>query len=282
MKMNIDYKTWSSEQEYCPVSIDDHKIELAYRDVGTGEPVVFLHGIPTWSFLWRRISPAFENEFHTIVPDLAGYGKSSRYDGFDRSIRAQEQALTDLLDCLGLEHVSLVAHDIGVGIALRYAEHNPYKVEKLVVSNGVCYDSWPVNFISNLGLPETANMDSEEFENNLDFAFADGTYDDPDPKFVKGMKAPWLDEGGQRAIARAAVATNTNHTTEIDYNEINADVLCLWGANDALQPLEYGERLAADLDGKVVELDRAYHWVVEDRPKAYREELRAFLNENTP
>ena len=55
--------------------------------------------------------------------------------------------------------------------------------------------------------------------------------------------------------------------------------MCLWGADDVMQPLSYGERLAADLDGEVVELEDAYHWVVEDRTGRYREELRTFLSE---
>ncbi len=262
------------------VSVDGHNLSMAYRDRGEGDAVVFLHGIPTWSFLWRRVTPPLESEFRTVVPDLLGYGTSARRDGFDRSIRAQEAALSDLVDALSLETVSIVAHDIGGGVALRYASHNPEQVEKLVLSNAVCYDSWPVQFISDLGLPKTAEMDPEELEAKLDGAFVKGLHgdeDDVDRSFVEGIKAPWLAEDGRTALARAAVATNTNHTTEIDYDAIDADVLCLWGEDDVMQPVEYGERLAEDLGGEVERLSDAYHWVVEDRPDAYREACRAFL-----
>ncbi|MFC6836071.1 alpha/beta fold hydrolase [Halomarina ordinaria] len=279
-----DHEAWTAAQEETTVSVDGHDVSMAYRDSGTpsgtGEstPVVFLHGIPTWSFLWRRVAPAFDDDRRTIAPDLVGYGNSDRHEGFDRSIRAQELALADLLDRLDVERVSLVAHDIGGGVALRFAAHHPDRVETLVLSNAVCYDSWPVEFISTMGLPKTEAMDADEFEARLDFAFDDGLYgDDADPEWLDGMKAPWLAAGGQRALARAAVATNTNHTTEIDYGAIDADVYCLWGVDDRMQPLAYGERLADDLDGEVVELERAYHWVVEDRPDAYREELREVL-----
>jgi pimeloyl-ACP methyl ester carboxylesterase len=290
-----DHEEWSAAQTETTVTVDGHELSMAYRDgaavdaddpttEGTpaGEdaaPVVFLHGIPTWSYLWGRVVPALETDVRTIAPDLVGYGNSARHDGFDRSIRAQEQAVVGLLDELGLESATLVAHDIGGGVALRVAANHPDRVDRLVLSNAVCYDSWPVEFISDLGLPNTASTDRDELDETLDGAFAGGTVDEADPAFVAGMKAPWLAEGGPRALARAAVATNTNHTMELDYDAVSADVLCLWGADDVMQPLSCGERLADDTDGRVVELDEAYHWVVEDRPDAYRDELERFLAE---
>lgn len=274
----MDHETWSEGQERAAATIDGHDVELAYRDDGEGDPVVFVHGIPTWSFLWRDVADAVSEEHRAITYDMAGYGNSSRYDGFDRSIRAQEQAFEDLLDELGLDTVTIVAHDIGGGMALRFAANNPDRVDKFVASNIVCYDSWPVEFVVNVGLPSTEEMDRGNFEGKLDFAFAEGTYGEADPEFVEGMKAPWLAEGGQRALARAGVGTNTNHTMEIAYDAIDADLLCLWAEDDVMQPIEYGEKLAADLGGEVVRLSDAYHWVVEDRTEAYTEELLEFLD----
>ena len=173
--------------------------------------------------------------------------------------------LGSLLDAAGAETATVVAHDIGGGAALRLAAHSPDRVDRLVLSNAVCYDSWPVEFIATLGLPRTAGMDDDEFEAKLEAAFVEGAHGEADPEFVAGMKAPWLREGGKRALARAAVATNTSHTTEIPYGDIDADVCCLWGADE--------------LGGEVVELADAYHWVVEDRTEGYREELAGFLTE---
>ena len=275
----MNHEQWTRRQKSTTVDLDDHELSVAYYEGGTGEEVlVFVHGIPTWSFLWREVAPSFEDEHRVVVPDMAGYGNSDAHDGFDRSIRAQEGMLASLLDELGERRVSIVAHDIGGGVALRLAAHTD-RVDRLVLSNATCYDSWPVEFISDLGLPSTTEMDDDEFEGKLDFAFADGAYGEADPEFVAGMKAPWLRSEGKRALARAAVSTNTNHTTEIEYDAITADVLCLWASSDVMQPLSYGERLADDTDGAVVELTEAYHWVTEDRPDAYRDELRTFLSE---
>ena len=274
----MDHEQWSTEQQRTTVPVDGHDLDIAYRDKGDGDPVVFLHGIPTWSFLWRRIAPPLEGQFRTIVPDLAGYGNSDCRDSFDRSIRAQEQVLGALVDELGLGSFHVVAHDIGGGTALRYAAHTHDRIDRLVLSNAVCYGSWPVDYIVNLGLPRTIDMESDVFDTKLDRAFVDGlAAGDPDESWVRGMKAPWLREDGQLAFARAAVATNTNHTTEIDYDAIDVTLLCLWGAEDTEQPVADGKRLVEDLGGKLVSLEQARHWVIEDQPDAYREKVREFL-----
>ena len=136
-----DYAAWADAQERTDVAVDDNRLEVAFYDEGSGDPVVFLHGIPTNSFLWKDAPPALDGERRAIAPDMVGYGQSSMRDGFDRSIRAQEAMLDDLLNHLGVDGVSLVGHDLGGGVALRYASHNPDAVDELVLSNAVTYDS---------------------------------------------------------------------------------------------------------------------------------------------
>ncbi|WP_121740947.1 alpha/beta fold hydrolase [Natronorubrum halophilum] len=281
----VSHDTWSNQQSSTAVIVDGHDLEVAYHEAGPDDddaggdpPVVFLHGIPTWSFLWRDIVPPVAEEHRTIAPDLLGYGNSAMHDGFDRSIRAQERLLEALLEDLGCETIALVAHDIGGGIALRYAAHNPESVEQLVLSNAVCYDSWPVEFISTLGLPKTAALERSELEARLESAFVDGAFGEADPEFVEGMKAPWLTDEGHVSLVRNAVATNTNHTTELDYESIAAETLLLWGEDDVMQPYRYAERLADDVsEAELAPLSDAYHWVPEDRPGVYSDRLLEFL-----
>ncbi|WP_254531203.1 alpha/beta fold hydrolase [Natrinema gelatinilyticum] len=280
----IDHDTWSDRQSVTTVSVDGHDLEVAYHedgvDGGEGTPVVFVHGVPTWSFLWRDIVADVATDRWTIAPDMLGYGNSAMSDDFDRSIRAQELMLEALLDDLGVDRVALVGHDIGGGVALRVAAHNPDVVEQLVLSNAVCYDSWPVEFVSNLGLPSTADIERKELESRLDSAFVEGAYGEADPEFVDGMKAPWLTDEGHVSLVRNAVATNTNHTTEIDYGAITAETLLLWGKDDVMQPYAYAERLADDIDDtELAPLSESYHWVPEDRSDAYADRLREFLTD---
>ena len=278
--MPATYDEWTAGQETTSVSVDGHDVEVAYYDDGTGDPVVFLHGIPTNSYLWREIVPSIAEERRVIAPDMAGYGQSSMYDGFDRSLRAQEEVLTELFDTLGLETVSLVGHDLGGGVALRFAVHDPDAVEQLVLSNAVAYDSWPIPTITDLGLPETARETTvEEAQGMLDDLLRDTLYgDDPDEAFIEGMKAPWASEEGVTSLVRNASATNTSHTTEVDPAEVTAETLLLWGSEDEFQSIEWAERLEGDIDtAELVGVENASHWVPVDRPDTYREELNAFL-----
>lgn len=290
MTETTTHEDWSDAQSETTVSVDDHEVAVAYWDstaaldaetTSEEPPVVCLHGIPTWSFLWRTVAPAIAAETgrRVVAPDLLGYGNSDMRDRFDRSIRAQEAMLTALLDQLDVETCALVAHDIGGGVALRNAAHEPDRVSKLVLSNAVCYDSWPVKFITDLGVPKTTEMPLDTLESQISGAFSEGVYaDEADEAFVEGMTAPWISEEGRTSLCRNAVATNTNHTTEIDYDSIDAEMLALWGADDEFQPIEYARRLRDDLGGEVVELD-AYHWVVEDRAETYTAEVSRFLTE---
>ncbi len=278
----MDYETWADRQESTTVTVDEHDLEVAYYDEGDGEPVVFCHGIPTSSYLWHRIAPELTDEYRVIVPDMVGYGQSAMHDGFDRSIRAQEEMIDGLLEELNLESVSFVGHDLGGGVGLRYAAHQPDSISKLVLSNAVCYDSWPVDTILDLGLPDTVeNMGVDGLREMLRKMYRNTLYgDDPSDEFVDGMVAQWDSEEAMVSLSRNAIGTNTSHTTEIDPSEITAETLMLWGAEDEFQPIEYAERLEDDIsDADVVGLEEATHWVPEDRPEAYLEHLEAFLSE---
>lgn len=276
----MDHETWTDRQESTIVTVDEHDLEVAYADEGSGDPVVCCHGIPTSSFLWRHAAPELAAEHRVIAPDMIGYGNSAMHDGFDRSIRAQEEMIDGLLEELDLETVSFVGHDLGGGVGLRYAAHQPDAVSKLVLSNAVCYDSWPVERIVDLGIPATIDeMSVDDLTEQLRGLHRETLYeDDPDEEFVDGMVAQWNSEEAMISLSRNAIGTNTSHTTEIDPSEITAETLLLWGAEDVLQPIEYAERLEKDIsDADCVGLEAASHWVPEDRPSAYTERLAEFL-----
>lgn len=274
-----DYEEWTDRLETTTVPIDHNDVEVAYYDEGSGDPVVFLHGIPTSSYLWRDVVGAIADRRRAIVPDMAGYGASSKRDGFDRSIRAQEAMIDALLDDLGLETVDFVGHDLGGGVGLRLAARSPERVDRLVLSNAVAYDSWPIEPIVDLGLPSTARETSvDDLQGMLDELIGETVAGEPDEEFLEGTKAPWDSEEGVVSLVRDAAATNTNHTTEIDPGGIDAETLLLWGADDEFQEIEWAERLESEMpNARLVGLDGANHWVMEDRPEAYREELAEFL-----
>jgi pimeloyl-ACP methyl ester carboxylesterase len=268
--MTTTYDDWTAAQDSATVTVDDHDIEMAYRDEGAGDPVVFLHGIPTNSYLFRGQFDAVAAERRAIAPDMVGYGNSAMADGFDRSIRAQELAVRDLVDQLGFDTIDFVGHDLGGGVGLRYAARTPDAIDRLVLSNSVAYDSWPIQTITDLGLPETARETSvDELQGMLDGLFRNTLFgEDHDEAFLEGMKTPWASAEGVTSLVRNASATNTSHTTEIHPSEVT---------EDEFQPVTWAERLEDDVGScELVGLE-ANHWVPEDRPEAFTDHLADFL-----
>lgn len=277
----MDHDEWRDQQSVVRIGVDRHEFDVAVAEFGEGEPAtLFLHGIPTWGFLFREV---YDAASHAIIPDFPGYGYTARVGsgGYNRSVRVMEETALALLDSFGLESANVVGHDLGGSAALRLAVHTD-RVDRLVLSNVGCYDSWPVEFIHNQGLPSAAReWERDDVEEKLDFVFGSGTYRDDNEVFVAGMKAPFLhSDHDVTRLARNAVSTNTNHTLEIseDLNGIDAPTLLLWGGDDILQSIEWADRLAEDISTTETEyLDRAYHWVMHDRPEAYRDAIREFL-----
>src|SRR5688572_5591832 len=106
---------------------------ISYIDEGSGHPIVLIHGIPTWGYLWHGLVQPLCKSGRVLIPDLLGYGYSDKSDRFDRGIDKQAEYLMDWFDELNLDRVSLVGHDIGGGIALRIAAMYPYRVSRLCV-----------------------------------------------------------------------------------------------------------------------------------------------------
>jgi haloalkane dehalogenase len=110
-------------------------LRLAHVDIGEGAPVVFVHGEPTWSFLWRHVMPPVRDAgFRCIAPDLVGFGRSDKPTdiGFYSYDRHSELAAT-LLDDLDLQGATIVVHDWGGPIGLRLAVEQRERIERIVI-----------------------------------------------------------------------------------------------------------------------------------------------------
>ena len=124
---------------------------LAYIDEGEGDAIVFIHGNPTSSYLWRNIAPNFNKSYRVIVPDLIGMGDSEKLDGIDNpdySFNGQYHYLDELLTQLDLgQRIHLVIHDWGCGLGLKYARLHSDSILSISFMEGVTvpltWDQWP-------------------------------------------------------------------------------------------------------------------------------------------
>jgi len=250
--------------------------------LGEGAPVILLHGIPTWSFLYNEVIPRLAETTWVIAPDFLGHGYSDRRDFFDRSLLAQTAMIIRLMDHLGIECADFVGHDTGGGVALIMAINHPERVARLVLTNVVAYDSWPIDDMIALGNPNWRSKSPEEVADFLASGLPDGIFNKHrlTPEFRAGIVAPYSDEEGKISIIRNASALNTNHTTMLveRHGEICAPTLCLWGVHDPWQTIRDGERLSREIpDARLVRVENASHWIPHDTPEAFADEIRNFL-----
>jgi haloalkane dehalogenase len=110
-------------------------LRLAHLDEGDGAPVVFFHGEPTWSYLWRKVIPPVRDAGHRcIAPDYAGFGRSDKptdiaWYSYDRHTDLAAGLLADL----DLRDATAVVHDWGGPIGLRVAVEHPNRISRLVI-----------------------------------------------------------------------------------------------------------------------------------------------------
>lgn len=116
--------------------------EMAFVDEGAGHPVVFLHGNPTSSYLWRNIIPAVTANHRAIAPDLIGMGASEKPElNYDYSDQASH--LHGLLDALELKNVTLVLHDWGGALGFDWAIKNPDRVKAIAFMETIAPPTMP-------------------------------------------------------------------------------------------------------------------------------------------
>ncbi|PRY15585.1 haloalkane dehalogenase [Pontibacter ummariensis] len=120
---------------FAPHSLTLEQGNMHYVDEGEGEPLVFVHGTPTWSFVWRQQIKSLSRQYRCIAPDHLGFGLSDKPADFSYTPAAHADNLEKLIEHLQLKQVTLVVHDFGGPIGLSYALRHPANVKALVILN---------------------------------------------------------------------------------------------------------------------------------------------------
>ena len=119
---------------------------IHYRESGAGEPIVFLHGNPTSSYLWRNVIPRLEGDGRCLAPDLIGMGKSGKPD-IEYRFRDHARYLDAWFDALQLKNVTLVIHDWGSALGFHWAARHPDRVAAIAFMEAIVkpltWDEWP-------------------------------------------------------------------------------------------------------------------------------------------
>jgi haloalkane dehalogenase len=248
-------------------------LRMAYLDEGEGSPVVFVHGEPTWSYLWRKVLvPMREAGFRCIAPDLPGFGRSDKptdigWYTYDR----HTEALSALLDQLDLRDATIVVHDWGGPIGLRAAVAAPERIARLVLlDTGL--------FTGHQRMSEAWNAFRDFVARTEDLPVGmlvrRACHQDPGDEVIAGYELPFPVVGakaGARAFPLILPTTPDAPGAEAGQQTLDAlrhdrrPKLVLWADSDPVLPLETGHRLAETLGTEVAHvIGNASHFLQED------------------
>ena len=154
----------ASETPYTHEYVSILGSKIAYINVGKGDPILFLHGQPTSSYLWRNVMPHLEGQGRLIAPDNIGFGKSDQ-PKLDYTFGDHYRYFAAFVKKLNLKNITLVVHDWGSGLGLHYAAKNPGNVKAIVTMESIIgplipaksYDAMPKelgNFFRTVRDPE--------------------------------------------------------------------------------------------------------------------------------
>jgi haloalkane dehalogenase len=113
--------------------------DMHYVDEGAGEVVLFVHGNPTWSFMYRHLIKSLSAHYRCVAPDHIGFGLSDKPQGLSYLPQFHAGNLERLVESLDLKDITLVIHDWGGPIGMAYAVRHPDNVKRLIVFNTTCW-----------------------------------------------------------------------------------------------------------------------------------------------
>ncbi len=260
---------------------------MHYVDEGQGEPLLFVHGTPTWSFEYRHLIRGLRAEARCLAPDHLGFGLSERPAGLAYTPEEHAQNLRAFVEALELRDLTLVVHDFGGPIALPLALERPSRVKRLVVLNSWC---WPLEGELEKRARQAQGGLVRFLYRRLDASLRllmPGAYGDR-RKLTKAIhrqyRAVFPDADSREqvlyALARSLLGSREHYARLWEGRGALAQLpaLVLWGMKDRAFPPALLERWREALpQADVVQLADSGHWPHEEEPERVLGALRRFL-----
>ncbi len=248
-------------------------LRIAHLDEGEGQPVVFFHGEPTWSYLWREVLPPVRDAgYRCIAPDYAGFGRSDKPLDFGwYTYNHHVKLMNALVEELDVRDATAVVHDWGGPIGLRVAIENPARFSRIVVM-----DSGPFTGHQRMSDNWVAFHDFVEATPDLPVGkiIRDNCKNDPGDEVIAAYEAPYTDAAskvGARAFplilptAPDAPGAVEGKRLADGLRAYEGPSLVLWADSDELLPFSVGERASSQLGlTPPRQIDDAGHFLQED------------------
>ncbi|NOZ07617.1 MAG: alpha/beta hydrolase [FCB group bacterium] len=260
---------------------------LAYHRTGKGESLLLVHGITTYSFIWRKIVPRLSENFDVLSIDLLGCGDSDKPQGADLSIAAQARLLTKFLKSLSIHKIHLICHDIGGGIGQLMAIENPDILKDLTLINTVGYDYWPVQPITALRVPFIRILAMASLDHGmLEFILRRGLYHPEllDEELLRLFQRPLQEKAGRQGFLQLAKCIDNRQLTDRvgEIRKIALPTLIIRGVADVYLSAKISEKLHQDITGsRLVNIPTGGHFIQEDEPVRLSRLISEFIEANS-
>jgi len=276
--------------------LDLNGLKYHYLDEGKGDPIVMLHGNPTWSFYYRSLVNALSGEYRTIVPDHIGCGLSDKPNDsiYDYRLKNRVDDLEKLLEHSGIDNnITLIVHDWGGMIGMAYALRHPERIARLVISNtagfftpndkGIPLRLWLIRHIVPFAVPAVLGC-------NL-FAFS-ALYMASSKKLSKdvkaGLTAPYNSWGNRIAtlkfvqdipVKESDPSYELVDSVQANLHKLsNIPKLFCWGENDFVFTMDFFKEWKRRFpDSEFHTFPEAGHYLLEDVPEKIAPLVKDFL-----
>jgi pimeloyl-ACP methyl ester carboxylesterase len=263
---------------------------IRYTDTGSGEPLVFVHGVLANGRLWQRVVPLLDDRYRCVVVDWPlGSHLHPMHPDADLSPGGLTELIMEFLDALSLDQVTLVGNDTGGALCQMVAARHPRRLSRLVLTPCDAYENFPPRLlflplqlaaIVPGGLKVLLWLLRLRLLQRLPFSFA-GLTKRLDRDTITAWLRPGLDSPGiRRDLAKVIRGVDRRYTLEAAARlpEFERPTLIAWAPEAPFFPVKDAERLAADLpQSTLVSISDAYAFVPEDQPRRTAEVIAAFL-----
>lgn len=282
---------WRSLYPFCSRHLQLDGLRMHYLDEGAGQPLLMVHGNPTWSFYWRNLITAFRGSYRAVAPDHIGCGLSDKPQHYHYTLAQHIENLVRLIDELDLSNITLLGHDWGGAIGLGAALARPNRIARIVLFNTGAFRPHFVPLRIRLCRTPALGLIAMRGLNLFSRAALSMAVEHPErltPAVRGGLLAPydnWANRVGVHHFVKDIPLTKRHPTWQTLAEMEDAlpslasrPIRLIWGMRDwcfNASCLERFEQLFPDAE--VCRLDHAGHYVIEDATDEVIGLVRAFL-----
>jgi pimeloyl-ACP methyl ester carboxylesterase len=275
--------------------VDLHGHRVIYRTVGSGPPIVLIHGMVNSSRHWEDVALRLADRYTVVAPDLIGHGDSATPRG-DYSLGAHAASIRDLLASIGIDRATMVGHSLGGGVALQFFWQFPQRVERMVLisSGGLGREVSPL--LRTAALPGASALLSLAAHPRLLDGLRQTGIRLRDRDVGIGVQLQAIARALrplERAGAREAFLQTLRSVIDIRGQRVNANdrlyllgvlpTLVVWGERDHTIPIEHGLAAHAAIPhSRFATLPGAAHFPHLEDPEGLAAVLSDFLDSSEP